>query len=90
MLIKKAVNHFIDFHKGTINIILHVIGFIGIFYSIYILNWILFAFSFIVVEIGHIYNHLKGLKKYDFRLHVIFWRLLVFLVIVTVFYFVSS
>ncbi len=44
MLIKKAVNHFIDFHKGTINIILHVIGFIGIFYSIYILNWILFAF----------------------------------------------
>lgn len=69
---KNAVNHFVDFHKGAVNIILHLIGFAGLFYSIYRLNWILFTASFIVVEAGHVYNHITGLKKYDFRLSVTF------------------
>jgi len=88
MLIKKAIDHFLAFHKGVVNIILHVIGFAGIFYSIYLSNWILFAVSFVVVEIGHVYNHVTGIQKYDFRLPVIFWRLLIFLAIVAAFYFI--
>lgn len=30
MFIRDAINHFLDFHKGTLNIILHIIGFAGI------------------------------------------------------------
>ena len=89
-MIKKAVNHFIEFHKGSVNIVLHIIGFAGLFYSIYKLNWILFTVFLIVVEIGHIYNHIVGVKKYDFRLKVIFWRVLIFITVVAAFYFTSK
>ncbi len=87
MLIKKAINHFLDFHKGTVNIVLHVIGFAGLFYSIYKLSWILFAFFLIVLELGHIYNHIAGIKKYDLRLKVNFWRVIIFIFVVVAFYF---
>ena len=90
MVIRNAIKHFLDFHKGTVNIILHIIGFAGIFYSIYKLDWLLFAISFIVVEIGHVYNHFTGIKKYDFRPRVIFWRLIIFLTVLAAFYFVSK
>ena len=71
MSVKKAIHHFIHFHKGTVNIVLHILGFAGIFYSIIESDWLLFALSFIVVEAGHVYNHIAGIKKYDFRLTVI-------------------
>lgn len=90
MFIRNAINHFLDFHKGTVNIILHLIGFAGIFYSIYKLDWLLFALSFIVVEIGHVYNHYTGIKKYDVRPMVIFWRLIIFLSVVALFYFITK
>jgi hypothetical protein len=86
MFLKKAIQHFLEFHKGNVNIILHVIGFVGIFYSIWKLNWIMFAVSFVVVEAGHVYNHFVGLKKYDFRAEVIFWRILVFVLLLLSFY----
>ena len=89
-MIKNAINHFVDFHKGLVNIILHIIGFAGIFYSIYKLSWILFAVFLIVVEIGHVYNHIAGIKKYDFRLTIIFWRILIFIAVVAAFYFTSK
>ena len=89
MFIKKAINHFLDFHKGIVNIILHIIGFAGLFYSIYKLDWVLFTVFLIVLEIGHIYNHISGIKKYDFRFKINFWRILIFLVVVTFFYFLS-
>jgi ABC-type multidrug transport system permease subunit len=90
MFIKGAIKHFIDFHKGAVNIILHIIGFAGIFYSIYKLDWLLFVVSFVVVEIGHIYNHFAGIKKYDFRFKVILWRLLIFLTVIAAFYFITK
>ena len=90
MLIKKAINHFLDFHSGYVNIILHIVGFAGFFYSVYKLDWILFSVFLIVVEIGHIYNHIAGIKKYDFRLKVNFWRILVFIAVVAIFYFTSK
>ncbi len=49
-MIKKAINHFLNFHKGAVNIILHVIGIVGFFYSIYKLNWLLFAVSYYGVK----------------------------------------
>ena len=89
-MIKKAINHFIGFHKGSVNIILHIVGFTGLFYSIYKLNWILFALFLLVVEIGHVYNHIFGIKKYDFRLKVTIWRILIFVIVVALFYFASK
>ena len=89
-MIKKAINHFIEFHRGGVNITLHIIGFAGLFYSIYKLDWLLFAVFLIVVEIGHIYNHIAGIKKYDFRLTVTIWRILIFVAVVALFYFASK
>jgi len=86
MLTRKALNHFLDFHRGSINIILHIIGFAGIFYSLYKLDWLLFAVFLVIVEAGHIYNHIVGIKKYDIRPGVIFWRVLIFLTVVVSFY----
>jgi len=89
-MIKKAINHFMEFHKGSVNILLHTVGFAGLFYSVYNLNWLLFAGFLIVVEIGHVYNHIAGIKKYDFRLTVTIWRLLIFIAVVALFYFTSK
>lgn len=90
MLIKNAVDHFLDFHRGYVNISLHIIGFAGIFYSIYKLDWILFTIFLIVVEVGHIFNHIVAIKKYDFRFKVIIWRILIFNTVIAVFYFASK
>ena len=53
---------------------MHVIGFSLLIYSLYILDWKLFAVSTLIIEGGHIYNHVKGIEPYDFRPHVCFWR----------------
>lgn len=88
-IFKKATQHFFDFHSGTVNIILHVVGFAGLFYSIYVLNWVLFAIFLVVVEIGHVYNHVVGIKPYDFRPRVLFWRVFIFILVILLFYFLT-
>ena len=87
---KKALTHFIRFHKGTVNIALHIVGFAGVFYSIQILNWLLFAFSLMVVESGHVYNHFAGIKSYESSRQINFWRVTTFLILVAVFYLISK
>lgn len=88
--IKNAISHFVHFHRGAVNIVLHVIGFTGLFYSIYKRDWILFALFLFMVEVGHVYNHVAGIKPYDFRLPVIFWRVSIFIAVVLVFYFLAN
>ncbi|MDO8594333.1 MAG: hypothetical protein Q7R93_02350 [bacterium] len=87
---KKALNFFDDFHQGTVNRIAHVIGFAGLFYSVYKLNWKLFALFLIIVEGGHVYNHFAGIKPYDFRPKITFWRVFIFLAVVAAFYLFSE
>jgi hypothetical protein len=88
-LLKKATDHFLDFHKGSVNIILHVIGFAGVFCSVFYLSWKLFALSLIVLESGHVYNHLIGIKPYDVRLKVFAWRILFFVLLIFIFYVIT-
>lgn len=85
-MFKKAITHFFEFHQGVVNVVGHIIGFLGIFYSIYTLDWILFAVFLVVLEFGHVYNHVAGIKKYDFRPHVAFWRVVLFVFAVVFFY----
>lgn len=89
MLVAKAIHHFIGFHKGVVNIMVHVIGFLGLFYGIYSLNWVLFAASMLVLESGHVYNHFAGVKPYDFRPKVIAWRVIIFIAVVLLAYVIS-
>ena len=89
MLIQKAINHFVEFHKGWINILLHILGFAGIFYSVYRLSWLMFAVSFVVLESGHWYNHFIGKQKYESNLKVNAWRLVIFILAVIAMYWIS-
>ena len=88
-VIKEATGHFLEFHKGALNIVCHIIGIAGLFYSIYKLNWFLFAVSLLLLEAGHIYNHFAGIKAYDLRPKVFFWRIFLFLVLVGLFYMIT-
>ena len=87
--IRKAVSHFLDFHQGTVNIIVHIIGFVILFSSIYILDWKTFALSIIVLESGHLYNHFRGIRPYNFRIGVLLWRTFLFALLVALFYLIS-
>ncbi|TSC77642.1 MAG: hypothetical protein G01um101424_265 [Parcubacteria group bacterium Gr01-1014_24] len=89
-MIKQAINHFLHFHKGKVNIVLHILGFLGVFYSIYKLNWVMLAIFIVIVEIGHIYNHFIGIEKYDFRPRIIFWRVIIFILVLVAFFFISQ
>ncbi len=89
MMINSTLRHFLEFHKGTVNIAAHAIGFLGLFYGIYKFDWVLFAVFLAILEIGHVYNHFTGIKPYDFRPKVLFWRVAIFAVVVALFYFVS-
>ena len=84
--IKNALNFFDEFHRGAVNRVAHVVGFVGLFYSVYKLDWKLFALFLIILEGGHVYNHLAGIKPYDFRPKVTFWRVSIFLGVVGAFY----
>lgn len=88
-IIKKATGHFLEFHQGTLNIICHIVGFAGLFYSIYKLNWLWFAVSLVLLEAGHIYNHFAGIRAYDLRPKVTFWRIFLFVVLVGFFYMIT-
>lgn len=87
--IKNILKHFTAFHKGPVNIVLHTVGFAGLFYSIYELNWMLLAIFLIILEIGHVYNHVTGTEPYDFRPKVIFWRVTIFIAVVVIFFLAS-
>ena len=89
-MIKNAINYFFSFHKGLVNIILHTVGFVGIFYSVYKLSWVLFGVFILVLECGHFYNHFTGIQPYDFTPKVIFSRISGFLVIVFIFFLISN
>ena len=89
-MIKQAINHFMNFHKGAVNIVLHIIGFAGIFYSIYKLNWAMFGIFLVILEAGHVYNHFIGVEPYDFRPKVFFWRIVIFIAVVMIFFLVTK
>ena len=86
MLVKKALEHFADFHQGRVNIAAHIIGFVGLFYSVFQLSALWFAVSLVILEGGHWYNHVAGIKPYDFRPRVTFWRITVFIAVISIFY----
>ena len=93
MLIKyitDGINHFIHFHKGVVNILLHIVGFAGIFYSIFKLDWKMFAVFLVIVEVGHFYNHITGIEDYDMGPKVLFWRVAIFLLLITTLYLVRN
>lgn len=49
---------FTDFHKGTINIVLHIISFTVMFYGLVVTDALLVFLGVAVIdEIGHIYNY---------------------------------
>ena len=85
-IFKRAIYYFLGFHKGAVNIVLHVIGFVGMFYSISKLDLVLFTIFLVMLESGHAYNHFAKIKSYDFRPHVLFWRLFIFILVVFLFY----
>ena len=88
--ITASINYFLNFHKGLVNIVLHVIGFLGIFYSIAVLDWKMFTLFLVIVEVGHFYNHLAGIERYDFRPQVVFWRLVIFIAVILTFFLISK
>ncbi len=63
---------FTDFHKGTVNIILHIISFAVMFYGLAIKDILLVILGIAVIdELGHIYNYLIVYKrdpKYGIRM----------------------
>ena len=63
---------FTDFHKGTVNIILHIVSFTTLFYGLAIKDVPLVVLGIAVIdELGHIYNYLvlfKGNPKYGIRM----------------------
>ena len=85
-MIFSGVNYFLDFHKGTINIILHILGLGGLLYSIHEQKLTIFIAALIILESGHLYNHFTGIKKYNLRWSILFWRVVVFILFVTLTY----
>ncbi len=63
---------FTDFHKGMVNIILHVISFSVMFYGLAVKDTLLVILGVAVIdELGHIYNYLilyKRNPKYGIRM----------------------
>jgi hypothetical protein len=73
------INFFLRLHKGRLNIFLHLLGFAGVIFSLWRLDWGGFAASFLVLEFGHLYNHVRDIEVYDFRPRVLALRLFFFL-----------
>ena len=63
---------FTDFHKGTVNIILHIISFTVMFYGLIIKDTVLLILGIGVInELGHVYNYFFLFKrdpKYGIRM----------------------
>lgn len=88
--IAQALRFFFRFHQGVVNIVLHVLGFIVCGYSIWQLDLKVFIASLLILESGHIYNHVTGIQQYDLRPKVFFWRALIFGLLVCAFYFFKN
>lgn len=52
-----------DFHRGSINHLIHFIGFTVLGYGLGKPNLILIIISPFIMELGHFYNYLKGAHK---------------------------
>ncbi len=63
---------FTDFHKGAVNIVLHVISFAVMFYGLAVKDvWLTILGLAVIDELGHIYNYLflfKKDKRYGIRM----------------------
>lgn len=62
---------FTDFHKGTVNIVLHIISFSVMFYGLAVKNTLLVILGLAVInELGHIYNYFRFKRdpKYGVRM----------------------
>lgn len=55
---------FLKFHKGVLNILIHVIGILLAIYGVWISSWPLIVVAPIVMEFGHLYNHLRKIEPY--------------------------
>lgn len=80
--VQSALIFFRRFHRGRVNTALHLIGFAGVFASLWMLDWRGFAAALLILESGHIYNHLRGIEIYDLRLKILMLRLAFFLLFV--------
>jgi len=82
---------FTDFHKGTVNIILHIISFAVMFYGLVVKDTLLVILGLAVIdELGHIYNYLFLFKrdpKYGVRMvpYQIFYALIGILILMKIF-----
>ncbi len=82
---------FTDFHKGTVNIILHVVSFTVMFYGLVIKDTLLVILGVAVIdELGHLYNyfiHFQRDPKYGFRMvpYQIFYALIGLLILLKIF-----
>jgi len=55
---------FTDFHKGTVNIVLHVISFAVMFYGLAVTDTLLVILGLAVIdELGHLYNYFILFKR---------------------------
>ena len=55
---------FTDFHKGTVNIILHIISFAVMFYGLAVKDTLLVILGITVIdEFGHLYNYFIIFKR---------------------------
>ena len=55
---------FTDFHRGTVNIILHIISFAVMFYGLAVKDTLLVILGVAVIdELGHIYNYFFIFKR---------------------------
>lgn len=52
-----------DFHRGSINHLIHFIGFTVLGYGLGKPNLILIIISPFIMELGHFYNYSKGVNK---------------------------
>lgn len=52
-----------DFHQGAVNLVFHFIGIAILIWGLARWNLLLMVMSFFIMEIGHLYNHLKGIER---------------------------
>lgn len=82
---------FTDFHKGTVNISLHLISFAVLFYGLAVKNTFLVILGLAVIdELGHIYNYFilyEKNPKYGVRMipYQIFYAAIGILILLKIF-----
>jgi hypothetical protein len=59
-----SLKGFLQFHKGILNICIHAIGIALAVYGVWQNNWFLIVVAPLIMETGHIYNHVRRIKPY--------------------------